>query len=122
LADIGAPQLYFGLVGRDQLPADFVADMDRFEYDTATVKVDWALSSPMPWKAESARRAGTVHVANSLNDLSRYHLDMVTGRIPDNPFLVVGQMTTADPTRSPAGTESLWAYTHVPQSRRRGGE
>src|SRR5690606_32477342 len=50
------------------------------------------------------------------------HLDMVTGRIPDNPFLLVGQMTTADPTRSPAGTESLWAYTHVPQSRRRGGE
>ena len=24
-------------------------------------------------------------------------------------------MTTADPTRSPQGTESLWAYTHVPQ-------
>ncbi|MGK2948357.1 MAG: hypothetical protein ACSLFP_07270 [Acidimicrobiales bacterium] len=24
-------------------------------------------------------------------------------------------MTVADPTRSPAGTESLWAYTHVPQ-------
>jgi phytoene dehydrogenase-like protein len=23
-------------------------------------------------------------------------------------------MTTADATRSPAGTESLWAYTHVP--------
>ena len=24
-------------------------------------------------------------------------------------------MTTADPSRSPEGTESLWAYTHVPQ-------
>ena len=24
-------------------------------------------------------------------------------------------MTTADPTRSPPGTESMWAYTHVPQ-------
>jgi phytoene dehydrogenase-like protein len=24
-------------------------------------------------------------------------------------------MTTTDPTRSPAGTESMWAYTHVPQ-------
>jgi phytoene dehydrogenase-like protein len=37
------------------------------------------------------------------------------GRIPDKPFLLVGQMTTSDPTRSPTGTESLWAYTHVPQ-------
>ena len=25
-------------------------------------------------------------------------------------------MTTADPTRSPAGTEALWAYTHVRSS------
>jgi phytoene dehydrogenase-like protein len=24
-------------------------------------------------------------------------------------------MTTADPTRSPAGTESTWAYTHLPR-------
>jgi phytoene dehydrogenase-like protein len=24
-------------------------------------------------------------------------------------------MTTTDPIRSPAGTEALWAYTHVPQ-------
>jgi phytoene dehydrogenase-like protein len=27
----------------------------------------------------------------------------------------MGQMTTADPSRSPAGTESVWAYTHVPR-------
>ena len=25
-------------------------------------------------------------------------------------------MTTADPSRSPVGTESAWAYTHVPQT------
>ena len=37
------------------------------------------------------------------------------GYVPADPFLLVGQMTTSDPTRSPAGTESLWAYTHVPQ-------
>jgi phytoene dehydrogenase-like protein len=34
--------------------------------------------------------------------------------IPATPFLLTGQMTTTDPTRSPEGTESLWAYTHVP--------
>ena len=43
-------------------------------------------------------------------------LGQVTARaIPAEPFLVAGQMTTTDPTRSPAGTESMWAYTHVPQ-------
>ena len=39
--------------------------------------------------------------------------------MPAQPFLLAGQMTTTDPTRSPAGTESFWAYTHVPQQVRR---
>ena len=38
---------------------------------------------------------------------------LATGLIPAEPFLLVGQMTTSDPTRSPPGTESAWAYTHV---------
>ena len=42
------------------------------------------------------------------------------GLIPAEPFLLVGQMTTADPTRSPPGTESAWAYTHVPMTHARG--
>jgi phytoene dehydrogenase-like protein len=31
-------------------------------------------------------------------------------------------MTTADPTRSPAGTETAWAYTHVPAQDDAGAE
>ena len=29
--------------------------------------------------------------------------------------MLVGQMNKADPSRSPAGTETVWAYTHAPQ-------
>lgn len=121
IADVGAPQLYLDLVDSRALPADFLDDVRRFEYDSATVKVDWSLSGPVPWKANAAHRAGTVHVADSMDALTRYHTDLVTGHAPADPFLVVGQMTTSDPTRSPGGTESLWAYTHVPQSPDRGG-
>jgi phytoene dehydrogenase-like protein len=39
--------------------------------------------------------------------------------VPDDPFLILGQLTTADPARSPAGTESLWGYTRVPHDRLR---
>jgi phytoene dehydrogenase-like protein len=39
---------------------------------------------------------------------------VTAGAVPAKPFMLAGQMTTTDPTRSPAGTESLWAYTHVP--------
>jgi phytoene dehydrogenase-like protein len=87
----------------------------RFRWDHATVKVDWALDGPVPWRQASARRAGTVHVAESVDDIRAYSAQIESRRVPARPFLIVGQMTTADPTRSPAGTEALWAYTHVPQ-------
>jgi phytoene dehydrogenase-like protein len=115
LADVPAPALYEDLVGVDALPSRFVADLRNFEWDQATVKVNWALSAPIPWTAEGAREAGTVHLGGDLAGLRRYAADLGLGRVPETPFLLLGQMTTADPTRSPAGTESVWAYTHVPQ-------
>jgi phytoene dehydrogenase-like protein len=41
--------------------------------------------------------------------------DLNTSTLPSSPFMLFGQMTTADPARSPAGTESAWAYTHLPR-------
>lgn len=115
LADVAAPTLYADLVGLDALPARVRADLRAFQWDDATVKVDWALSGPVPWTAAAARRAGTVHLDLDLDGLSAYAGDLAAGRTPRHPFLLAGQMTTADPTRSPAGTETLWAYTHVPR-------
>jgi phytoene dehydrogenase-like protein len=117
LADVDAPALYRDLVGLDRLPARMSADLDAFEWDMATLKVNWALSSPIPWTSSAARGAGTVHLGADMDDLTRYAADLATKRIPPVPFVVLGQMTTADPTRSPAGTESAWAYTHLPARR-----
>jgi phytoene dehydrogenase-like protein len=114
LADVAAPALYGGLVGWSDLPASLRADMRRFSWDHATFKVDWALSGPVPWASPGAARAGTVHLSPGMDALTRYSADLATGRVPADPFALLGQMTTADPARSPAGTESVWAYTHVP--------
>ena len=115
LADVVAPQLFLDLVGPDHLSPEFLDDVRRFELDHATVKVDWALDGPVPWETEGAAGAGTVHVADSVDDLTLYSAELATGQLPRHPFLVLGQMSTADPTRSPPGTETVWAYTHVPQ-------
>jgi phytoene dehydrogenase-like protein len=115
LADVAAPALFRDLVGEKHLPGRFVRDLDRFEWDDATVKVDWALSGPIPWRAEQARRAGTVHLDADVDGLTAYSAELVTGTVPAHPFVLLGQLTTADPSRSPAGTESAWAYTHVPR-------
>jgi phytoene dehydrogenase-like protein len=114
LADVAAPILYQELVGTGRLPARFTEELRRFQWDAPTLKVDWALRAPIPWLAEGARGAGTVHLGVDLDGLTRYAADLASKQVPQNPFILLGQMTTADPSRSPAGTESAWAYTHLP--------
>jgi phytoene dehydrogenase-like protein len=116
IADVAAPLLYGGLVGWEHLPARLRDDMRRFQWDYATVKVDWALSGRVPWSAEAAGRAGTVHLSGGIDEMTMYCAQLATGVVPDVPFVLMGQMTTADPSRSPEGTQSLWGYTHVPRS------
>lgn len=115
LADVVAPRLYGGLVAWSDLPERTRDNMARFQLDPSTVKVDWALDRPVPWTSPPEAMPGTVHIADSTDQLvsSLQQLDVHT--VPAEPFLLIGQMTTTDPTRSPAGTESFWAYTHVPQ-------
>ncbi len=115
LATVPAPVLYLGLLDPSQLPSGLVRDARRFHWDHGTLKVDWALSGPIPWRNPAVAGAGTVHLDGDLAGLTTYSAEIARNALPANPFLVLGQMTTTDPTRSPAGTESAWAYTHVPR-------
>ncbi|MFH9223875.1 phytoene desaturase family protein [Streptomyces lydicus] len=114
LADVSVPALYGELVDARHLPGRVLADLRRFQWDFATFKVDWALDGKVPWTAEDAAIAGTVHLADGVDGLTRFASQISMGQVPDRPFALFGQMTTADATRSPAGTEAAWAYTHVP--------
>jgi phytoene dehydrogenase-like protein len=115
LAACDAQILYDRLVGADRLPPAFAAGLRRFDRATGTVKVNWAVDGPVPWADPTVTGAGTVHLADSLDELTMTAAELAVHQLPARPFLLIGQMTTADPTRSPSGTESLWAYTHVPQ-------
>jgi phytoene dehydrogenase-like protein len=87
----------------------------RFRQGPATVKVDWALDGPIPWRAPEVRRAGTVHLGGdepSTVAALGEHAPLRT------PFLVLGQQSIADPTRAPEGQHTAWAYTRAPASRR----
>ena len=67
----------------------------HLEPDPATLKVDWTLDGPIPWTVDAARRSPVVHLGD------------------ERSFVLFGQYSMADPTRSPAGKETAWAYTHV---------
>ncbi|WP_329154121.1 NAD(P)/FAD-dependent oxidoreductase [Streptomyces sp. NBC_01456] len=114
MADVSVPALYGELLDARYVPGRLLADLRRFQWDFATFKVDWALGDKVPWTAEDAATAGTVHLADGVDGLTRFASQLAMGQVPDRPFALLGQMTTADATRSPAGTESAWAYTHVP--------
>ncbi|OMI85292.1 FAD-dependent oxidoreductase [Streptomyces sp. M1013] len=114
LANVSVPVLYGALVAPADLPDQVRTDLRRFQWDFATFKVDWALDGPVPWQCEQAAKAGTVHLSDGLDELTRFAAQIAMHQVPDRPFSLFGQMTTTDPTRSPRGTESAWAYTHVP--------
>jgi phytoene dehydrogenase-like protein len=116
LADVDAPTLYRDLVGPAHLPTGLLDDLTRFEWDHPTLKLNWALRGPVPWRATGSSGAGTVHLGVDLDGFVEYAADLSLGRAPLRPFVLFGQMTTADATRSPAGTESAWAYSHLPRA------
>ena len=115
VADVVAPHLYGRLLDEKDLPARTRRRMRDFEMDPGTFKVDWALQGPVPWRVMPPHMPGTFHVADSVEQMTDALHQVELGAVPAKPFMLAGQMTTTDPSRSPAGTESLWAYTHVPQ-------
>ena len=101
------------LAGR-RLPDGYVRRLRRVKPGGAVYKIDYALSGPMPWRAEECRRAGTVHLGPTLEEIGAALDAVAGGRPPDPPFLIVAQPSLSDPTRAPAGQHVLWVYGHVP--------
>lgn len=116
VADVNAPMLYRHLVAAHHLPPRLLDDLERFQWDDATVKVDWTLNGSIPWTSEDARKAGTVHVGEGVDALTLHASELARGLVPATPFMLMGQQAVTDPTRQPAGTDTAWAYTHVPRT------
>jgi phytoene dehydrogenase-like protein len=112
VADV-TPQGLLALAG-DELEGGYARKLRRYRLGPATLKLDWALSGPVPWTAPAAREAGTVHVGGSEADVLEAVAPVGSG-LAERPFLLFGQQTVADPTRAPAGQHTAWAYTHGPQ-------
>lgn len=115
IADVAAPTLYRELLPADAVPAQVLTDLEKFEWDAPVVKVNYAVGGKIPWKSVDLGRTGTVHLGADRRGMIQWMADLNTGVVPQTPFLLFGQMTTSDPSRSPDGTESAWAYTHLPR-------
>ena len=107
------PRQMLSIAG-DSLPAGYRRQLQRYRYGPGVFKLDWALSEPIPWKAEPPRRAGTVHLGATLEEMSASERTLWQGQVSDRPYTIVTQQSLFDDSRAPSGKHTGWAYCHVP--------
>ncbi len=98
----------------DRLPPRITKAYHRFRFGPGGFKVDFAVESGIPWTIHAARRAGTVHLGGTFAEIAATERDIHAGRMPDRPFVLVGQQYLADPQRSVGDIHPIWSYAHVP--------
>ncbi len=98
----------------DRLSASFQRRLEKFRYGAGTFKVDYALASPIPWKARECLRAATVHLGGSAAEITASEAAVGRGEHPERPFVLLAQPSLFDATRAPEGKHIAWAYCHVP--------
>jgi phytoene dehydrogenase-like protein len=98
----------------DRLPPRVFRAFRRFRHGPGAFKVDFAVEGGVPWTNPDAHHAGTVHLGGSYADIAAAERDIHVGRMPDRPFVLVGQQYLADPGRSVGDTHPVWTYAHVP--------
>lgn len=101
-------------LGAVALPESYCRRLRQFRYGPGVFKIDYALSQPIPWGAAPCRRAGTVHVCGSMEEVAEAERKVDQGAHPERPFVLLAQPTLFDPTRAPTGKHIAWAYCHVP--------
>jgi phytoene dehydrogenase-like protein len=104
----------FARIVADQLPNDYRRRLESFKHAPGIFKIDYALSSPIPWKADVCRRAGTIHLGGTIDEIASAEREIARGKIPERPFALVAQQSLFDESRAPRGQHTLWAYCHVP--------
>lgn len=112
LCDISPRQL-LAITGH-RLEPGFQQDLQKFKPGPGAFKVDYALSSPIPWKASDCLRAGTVHLGGTFEEIAAAERAVANGEHPERPFILLAQPTLFDKTRAPEGKHIAWAYCHVP--------
>jgi phytoene dehydrogenase-like protein len=101
-------------IAGDRLPTRVARSYRRYRHGPGAFKIDLAVEGGVPWTNDSCRRAGTVHVAGTFEEIVIAERAINTGEMPERPFMLVGQQYLADPSRSAGDLHPVWVYAHVP--------
>jgi phytoene dehydrogenase-like protein len=98
----------------DRLTTSYRQALGRYRHGPGVFKLDWALDGPIPWAAEDCRRAATVHLGGTFEEIAAAEREVWEGGLPSRPYVLVAQQSLFDPFRAPEGKQTGWAYCHVP--------
>jgi phytoene dehydrogenase-like protein len=107
------PRALLALAG-DRFTPGYRRSLERFQPAPGAFKVDFALSERVPWRAAACRRAITIHLGGTFEEIAAAEDAVAHGRHPEQPFVLAAQPTLFDPSRAPKGKHVLWTYCHVP--------
>lgn len=112
LCDV-SPQSLLKIAG-DRLTPAYRESLTRYQPGAGAFKIDYALSSPIPWLAPDCASAVTVHLGGTEEEIAFSEQEVAAGRTAERPFVLLAQPTLLDSTRAPEGRHTAWAYCHVP--------
>jgi phytoene dehydrogenase-like protein len=112
LCDVGPRQLL--RMAGSELPRAYARKLESYRYGPGVFKMDFALSGPIPWKANECRLAGTVHIGGTLEEVVAAERAPWANNTAARPFVLLAQPSLFDSTRAPVGRHTAWAYCHVP--------
>lgn len=110
-----SPRNALTILGRNRVPRRQRRAYGKYRHGMAAFKVDFVINGDVPWTNADCRRAGTVHLGGTAEEVAAAEKMSADGVMPDKPFVLVGQQYLADPSRSSGTLNPLWSYAHVPQ-------
>ena len=102
-------------IAGDRLPIGYAKRLRRYRHGAGIFKIDYAMNEPVPWSNADCRRAGTVHIGGTIDEIALSEREMWQGIHSERPFVLAAQQSLCDSTRAPKGKHTFWAYCHVPK-------
>ena len=107
------PRQLLAIAG-DRLGGRYRRALERYRYGPGVFKLDLAIEGEIPWRAAEVRKAGTVHLGGTFEEIARSEAQVAGGHGPNRPFVLLAQQSLFDRSRAPEGRNTVWAYCHVP--------
>lgn len=112
LLDVTPSQLLS--IAGDQFSRLYKWQLQNYKYGAGIFKIDWALSQPVPFINDKCKKAATIHIGGSFEEIYTSEHVISKNRISENPFVLFVQPGVVDASRAPEGKQTAWAYCHVP--------